>query len=742
MNARPKQQAILAYRGGRMAVSAVPGSGKTWTLAALAAELIASDRLRDDQEVLIVTLVNSAVDNFSQRVRAHLKARNLESLAVHCQVRTLHGLAHDIVRARPALVGLDDNFVIVDEQESANLLTEAATRWVRDHAAQLTQYYKDGMDERYRGWLESTQLPDRVTEWAGACLRYAKDRQLTPADLHARLAGHTLPLAEMAARVYADYQSQLAYRGAVDFDDLNRLAVRALQADPALLARLRARWPFVLEDEAQDSSRLQETLLRLLVGEAGNWVRVGDPNQAIYATFTTASPHHLRQFMLEPEVQARDLPNSGRATLTLIDLANRFIDWTRHRHPEPAVRDALALPHIEPAPPGDPQGNPPDAPDRVHLSTQTYSPDKELTLVTEAVKRWLADPANQTRTVAVLAPRNARAFAVAETMRKAGLPVVDALLRSSDTTRRTVGSLTRVLRALSDPGKANWLAEALQVWQRAQRDDPDRWAVVQRAAKTLAACPQVEAFVQPTASADWLDTVQADEPVHALLNAFRPYVQRWHRASLLPIDQLVLTLAHDLFTDSTDWAVAHKVALTLRRAARMNPLWQLPQFGDELAAIAKNERKFLGFSEADVGFNPEAYPGQVVVATLHRAKGLEWDRVHLISVNAYDFPSAQAYDKYQGEPNYIRDRLNPQAEALAQVQAALGDGETYAEGQATQAARLDYTRERLRLLYVGMTRARRELIITTNGGRDGDQAIALPLVALAAEWEKRHAPAA
>jgi len=46
---RPKQHEVLAYAGGRMGVSAVPGSGKTWTLSRLAAEIIASGVLADDQ---------------------------------------------------------------------------------------------------------------------------------------------------------------------------------------------------------------------------------------------------------------------------------------------------------------------------------------------------------------------------------------------------------------------------------------------------------------------------------------------------------------------------------------------------------------------------------------------------------------------------------------------------------------------------------------------------------------------
>ncbi len=101
----------------------------------------------------------------------------------------------------------------------------------------------------------------------------------------------------MGAAIYADYQRALAYRGAVDFDDLIRLALQALESDEALLLRLRQRWPYILEDEAQDSSRLQERILRTLAGPTGNWVRVGDPNQAIFETFTTASPEHLRRFL-------------------------------------------------------------------------------------------------------------------------------------------------------------------------------------------------------------------------------------------------------------------------------------------------------------------------------------------------------------------------------------------------------------------------------------------------------------
>jgi DNA helicase-2/ATP-dependent DNA helicase PcrA len=68
---------------------------------------------------------------------------------------------------------------------------------------------------------------------------------------------------------------------------------------------------------------------------------------------------------------------------------------------------------------------------------------------------------------------------------------------------------------------------------------------------------------------------------------------------------------------------------------------------------------------------------------------------------------------------------------------ALVTGERYAEGGSTARARLDYAAERLRLLYVGITRARRELVITWNTGRSGEQVEALPVAALRGWWESR-----
>ncbi len=741
---RPKQQEVLDYTAGRMGVSAVPGSGKTYTLSALAAKLVAESGLsqhvdaQHPREVLVVTLVNSAVDNFASRVGAFVQVMGLLPHLGY-RVRTLHGLAHDIVRERPGLVGLSDDFQIVDEREADRIRQEVTEAWLRSHPNALDPLLSLELDEGKREWARRGQWPALAADVARSFIRLAKDEQLTPQELANRLksAIQPLPLAEMGCAIYADYQRALTYRGAVDFDDLIRLALMALELDPEYLERLRRQWPYILEDEAQDSSRLQERILRKLVGPEGNWVRVGDPNQAIYETFTTASPHYLRDFRDELGVARRNLPASGRSTLSIIKLANYLIDWTQEQHPTAQIRDALTEPHIKPTPPGDPQPNPPDDPTQVKVIGRKFTPVEELGAVVDSLARWL--PEHPDETVAVLTPRNRRGFQVTEALKQQGLACIE-LLRSTISTREAAGALGNLVNYLADPAAPKKLARVYQVWRREDREDEEAQARVNLVAKALRKCRRVEDFLWPRTGSDWFDLVDLPaeagdvSDVREQLAEFRQLVRRWQGATVLPIDQLILTLAQDLFEEPGDLAVAHKLAVLLRRASDAHPDWRLPELTAELAVIARNERRFLGLAGEDVGFDPDAHKGQVVVATVHKAKGLEWDRVYLMSVNDYNFPSARSHDQFIAEKWFVRDHLNLEAEALDQLEA-LRTGGVYEEGEATREARMDYAAERLRLLYVGITRARKALIITWNSGRRGDQHPAAPFIALQEFWE-------
>jgi DNA helicase-2/ATP-dependent DNA helicase PcrA len=186
-NPRPKQEEVLAYRGGYMGVAAVPGSGKTWTLSVLASQLVAGGFLDEEQEVLIVTLVNSAVDNFSQRVGNFIGVQGLFP-QVGYRVRTLHGLAHDIVRERPGLVGLDNGFQIIDERAAEAIRKDVSAAWLAGHPYALDGYFNPNLEgnESRQDWIRGDKFPDLVSEIALSFIRYAKDMQLTPERLEWR----------------------------------------------------------------------------------------------------------------------------------------------------------------------------------------------------------------------------------------------------------------------------------------------------------------------------------------------------------------------------------------------------------------------------------------------------------------------------------------------------------------------------------------------------------------------------
>ena len=104
---------------------------------------------------------------------------------------------------------------------------------------------------------------------------------------------------------------------------------------------------------------------------------------------------------------------------------------------------------------------------------------------------------------------------------------------------------------------------------------------------------------------------------------------------------------------------------------------------------------------------------------MHKAKGLEWERDCLMSINNYIFPSSQPNDRYVLEKWFLRAALILEAETLAPMEAAVSTGEYefYDEGQTTQSAWLDSVRERLRLMYVRIMQAKKEMTITWNTGR-------------------------
>ena len=211
---------------------------------------------------------------------------------------------------------------------------------------------------------------------------------------------------------------------------------------------------------------------------------------------------------------------------------------------------------------------------------------------------------------------------------------------------------------------------------------------------------------------------------------FRPTIIKWQNAAFLPVDQLILTVAGDVFHKPEELSLAHRLASFQKQLSNLHPDWDLSVLVDELKALARNESRFFSTSN-DSQFNPDDYKGKVVITTAHKSKGLEWDRVYLISANNYNFPSNMPNDKFISEKWFIKNNLNMPAEACSQLTSLIDTQEKLFEiGEATEESKYEYARERLRLLYVAITRAKQELIISWNNGRSGNSTPALPFTAL------------
>ncbi|HSN94779.1 MAG TPA: ATP-dependent helicase, partial [Anaerolineaceae bacterium] len=504
-----------------------------------------------------------------------------------------------------------------------------------------------------------------------------------------------------------------------DFTDLISLAYRCLQNDPDLLSLLQYRWPYVLEDEAQDSSALQQKILELLCGTRGNWVRVGDPNQAIYESFTTANPELLKGFIRQDDVLAVDLPESGRSCPAIISLANNLIDWSSTGHPNMNVRDALSKPHIKPTLPGDPQQNPANRPDSVSLNVRLFTPQEEIGFLINDINTYRA--AHPQETIAVLATLNSRVAVLSDTLTKAGLPVCTELIRLAEPVRLSAGAIANILLAINYPEFPANLRAAFKVVHRVDQDNPERWESIEIAGKWLAGLKKTESYLYPDSNQDWKQAASdfgLDDSQIYLLEAFRLLVYDWHQAANLPLDQIIQIVSMDLNLTQAETAAVYRMAVYVKDLAQKNSESPKLALIQDLIEIAKNKRNFTAFSEDKGGFEPDAHPGEVVVATFHKSKGLEWDKVYLTSCSNYDFPSGDPSDSYIAESYVLKDRLNLQAEALSQMQNLLQQKplEDFHRGYAAFTARDTYIRERLRVLYVGITRARKSLTITVNNG--------------------------
>lgn len=299
----PDQRAAATAPPGPVLCVAPAGSGKTTTLVARVAWLVASAAATPDA-ICAVTFNKRAAEELAARLDAALQPLGLESGAV--RVRTFHALGREILRD-----------------------AGAAVEPLMDRGDVLRRIVPDASP------AERRRLDDAFS-------RLKLDLGVQASDI----AGDPAP--GPTARVFLAYEIALQAGGGLDFDDLVARALRALEQDRPLLTRWRERCAHLLVDETQDVDRSQLRLALLLAAPSNRIFLVGDDDQTIYGWRLADVRRILGLAASLPGLRRVDLETNYRCPRPVVERAVRLVALNRERfekvvRPGPAATGSLVL---------------------------------------------------------------------------------------------------------------------------------------------------------------------------------------------------------------------------------------------------------------------------------------------------------------------------------------------------------------------------------------------------------------
>jgi len=495
-----------------------------------------------------------------------------------------------------------------------------------------------------------------------------KNALVSPQEALAQAAD---PDALEAARVYARYAGTLAAYQAVDFDDLISVSARLLEKNPEVRARWQDRVHYLLVDEYQDTNLCQYRMLKALTGVREQFTAVGDDDQAIYA-WRGATVDNLMQLTRDyPDLKLIKLEQNYRSVERILAAANRLIGHNAQVFGKTLWSDLGAGEPIAVTPMDNEQAEAESI--AVQLSAARFDRRAE----------W--------RDFAVLYRGNHQARVLEQALRNLQIPYVVSGGQSFFD-RTEVRDVLSWLRLLANPDDDPAFIRAITTPRRGIGQSTLQ-ALGQIAAREgLSLCravllPEAAAQLAPRQYQSTLGFVQflADLRRRAgvpVADALPQAALDWHgdaaavRAAQTPaalLDELLAEMAYEAWLfDTLDegparrrWENVLELMAWLKRKA-VEGRMDLLALVQHVALVSMLER-----SEDD---DPDA----VRLSTLHAAKGLEFPHVFLVGVEEGMLPHRGADD---------------------------GDAE---DGDA---ARLRIEEER-RLMYVGITRARRSLSLS------------------------------
>ncbi len=716
---RPGQQQMADWESGPLAVSAVPGAGKSTGMAAAAAIAIARQYQRSTQsrptwrrQLVVVTFTRSAAANIKAKIRKYLRD-DLSLPQTGFFVYTLHGLALNIASRHPDLSQLQlENVTLITANQSHRFIRTAVEQWIAKnpgHYLKLLEGSQFDGEETERLRRQSVLRTEVLPDLAMSVIHEAKSSGLSPENLRewSQQTTDAYGILTIAAGLYEQYQNLMRLREFIDYDDMILAALRVLDNNSA--RRIEQNQVFaVFEDEAQDSSPLQTKLLEILASDSPdgeisvdeqspiNLIRVGDPNQAINSTFTPADPIYFRQFCEECDrlQKLATMDQAGRSTRMIIAAANFALEWVNSFYGtrKPGDKQTIApLPFrpqkIRPVDTDDPQKDANPAP--VGGGLELYIPHDihhTVELLSQRVVELFADdPSKVSAAVLVREHRQGRwlAEALAPVCKENQITLYDVGER--DRRSHIPQEILALLQFCDRPHSPDYLKAALEVLVARQ-------LIPTQDLNALASLPEEFLYPGPLASLQ-LETIQ--KASHLCRSLLRARLE-------LPMYNIISFLALTLNYDQAELATADKLAERVNQQIAGNS-----SMGAMLAALSEivSSERFEAVETEDLEAR-YTRTGQLTIITMHKAKGLDWDYVFLPFLHENLIPG-----RFWVPPQsqFLGDFTLSEV-ARAQIRAALHNQSIIPDvTQAWEQAKHLKTAEEYRLLYVAMTRAKRLL---------------------------------
>ena len=296
----PAQLEAVTAPDGPVLVIAGAGSGKTRTIVHRLAWLAGQGVPASD--MLLLTFTRKASREML------LRATDLLGYSIGgVHGGTFHSFAFSVLRQyRPAWA--EGPVTVMDSADSASAIQQCKGR------------LKVGKGDR--------SFPK--TQTIIGLLSKARNKEISIGDVLQRDAQHLLPHADALESIGEAYRGYRRQHGLLDYDDLLFELEDLLKGDPeagreGLAERFRERYRYIMVDEYQDTNRVQARLVRLLAGEAGNVMAVGDDAQSIYA-FRGADVRNILDFpKLFPGTRVIRLEENYRSTQPVLDVANAVL---------------------------------------------------------------------------------------------------------------------------------------------------------------------------------------------------------------------------------------------------------------------------------------------------------------------------------------------------------------------------------------------------------------------------------